>query len=514
MVLHHFNLREQPFGVTPDPRFLCATATHREALAALLYGIDSGLGFISLIASPGMGKTTILFEALARLGDSVRTVFLFQSIQTPIDLFRALLIDLGEKNPQGSVVDLETRLNEILLEQSKTGKRLIVVLDEAQNLDFAVLEAVRMLSNFETPSRKLLQIVLCGQLQLADRLAEPELLQLRQRISIFACLNSLSPTEVESYIQHRLKIAGYENAKPLFTTEALELIARHSRGIPRNINNLCFNALTIGCALRKRTIDVEIIREVIGDLRVQKVDRKEQIAITEVGPMEERSSIGLLKREARPGLRVVAIAAVLFVVAAAACGLVLASSGRLGMNKFHLNLTHSAPAPPSTDAKLQEPAPVAATASTEVPAAAPLASDAKTPEPLPATTQQESPVPTPVADPVQATPPVQPADANSSSPAHPIHGNKGSRRKKAAVRHVALPVISSTKVHLVEAQRSQSLSDLCTEQFGQCHRSLLRRIIELNPQIANPNHVEQGQTIIMPETATSPVAGHQGPSGG
>src|SRR5580693_5874461 len=100
MLLRHFNLREQPFGVTPDPRFLFGTATHREALAALLYGVESGLGFMSLIASPGMGKTTILFEALARLGKKVRTVFIFQAIQTPIDLFRALLIDPGEKNQQ------------------------------------------------------------------------------------------------------------------------------------------------------------------------------------------------------------------------------------------------------------------------------------------------------------------------------------------------------------------------------------------------------------------------------
>src|SRR5580704_14942074 len=241
MVLRHFNLREQPFGVTPDPRFLYASATHREALAALLYGLESGLGFVSLIANPGMGKTTILFEALGRLGDTARTVFLFQSIQTPLDLFRALLIDLGEKNPQGSVVDLETRLNEILLEQSKTGKKLIVVLDEAQNLDFAVLEAVRMLSNFETPSRKLVQIVLCGQLQLGDQLDRPQLLQLRQRISIFASLDSLSTTEIANYVQHRLKVAGYESAKPLFTIGAIAMIARHSGGIPRNINNICFN---------------------------------------------------------------------------------------------------------------------------------------------------------------------------------------------------------------------------------------------------------------------------------
>lgn len=124
------------------------------------------------------------------------------------------------------MVDLETRLNEILLEQIKTGKKLIVVLDEAQNLDFAVLEAVRMLSNFETPTRKLVQIVLCGQLQLGDRLDKPQLLQLRQRISIFASLDSLSTTEIANYIQHRLKVAGYESAKPLFTIGTVGMIAR------------------------------------------------------------------------------------------------------------------------------------------------------------------------------------------------------------------------------------------------------------------------------------------------
>jgi general secretion pathway protein A len=485
MVLRHFNLREQPFGVTPDPRFLCATATHREALAALLYGIESGLGFVSLIANPGMGKTTILFEAMARLGDTARTVFLFQSIQTPIDLFRALLIDLGEKNPPGNVVDLETRLNEILLEQNKTGKRLVVVLDEAQNLDFAVLEAVRMLSNFETASRKLVQIVLCGQLQLADRLAEPDLLQLRQRISIFACLNSLPKIEVVNYVQHRLKVAGYDTAKPLFTKDALELIARHSRGIPRNINNICFNALTIGCALGKRVLDAEIIREVIGDLRVQKVERSEPITIAEA--TEERPGIGLPKREDRPGLRVAAIAGVLFVVSVTACVLVLASSGDTARDKLDFDAAVSTPSP-LTDAKLQESAPVAA--------------------------PRQISDPTPVVDQAKAIPPAQSGKTNGSSPAHPVHVNKDTHRKKGAVAPVDRPAIASNKLHLVEARRTQSLSDLCTEQFGRCQPALLNRIIQLNPLIADPNHVKQGNTIIMPDAVTPSEAGSHVPTGG
>ncbi|MGB6691838.1 MAG: AAA family ATPase [Terracidiphilus sp.] len=191
MLLSHFHLREQPFGVTPDPSYLFDTPTHREALAGLLYGIHSGLGFIALTAMPGMGKTTILFEALTRLDKKAKTVFIFQGIHSPTELFRALLIDLGEKDPQGTLIDLEMRLNEILVKQNESGQRLVVVLDEAQNLDDSVLEAVRMLSNFETARNKLLQVILCGQQQLANRLAEPELLQLRQRISIFATLNSL-----------------------------------------------------------------------------------------------------------------------------------------------------------------------------------------------------------------------------------------------------------------------------------------------------------------------------------
>ena len=498
MVLRHFNLREQPFGVTPDPRFLYASATHREALAALLYGIESGLGFVSLIANPGMGKTTILFEALGRLGDTARTVFLFQSIQTPLDLFRALLIDLGEKNPQGSVVDLETRLNEILLEQSKTGKKLIVVLDEAQNLDFAVLEAVRMLSNFETPSRKLVQIVLCGQLQLGDWLDKPQLLQLRQRISIFASLDSLSTTEIANYIQHRLKVAGYESAKPLFTIGAIAMIARHSGGIPRNINNICFNALTIGCALGKRTIDAEIVREVIGDLRVRKVERSETFTITPA--TDERRNIPLPKREGRLGLRVAAFAAVFFVISVTVWVLALASSGDAGTSKTHRDATIST-SPSSTNSNFQEPAPVAASPLT----------DAKIAEAVPAVTLKQTPVSTPAAVPAKAMPPTQVDDAKGSSPAPLSDGNKDTLTKRAPAGFVDT---AGNKFSLVEAHRTESLIDLCTEQFGQCEPALLKRIFALNPLLADPNHVKQGNTIIMPEAATSPEVDRQKTGGG
>jgi type II secretory pathway predicted ATPase ExeA len=272
MVLGHFKLREQPFGVTPDPRYLYASATHREALASILYGVESGLGFLALTAKPGMGKTTLLFEVLRRMRDTTRTVFLFQTISSPADLVRALLIDLGVKEIRGSLVEMQSQLNEVLVAQSATGKRLVVAIDEAQNLNESVLEAVRMLSNFETARQKLMQVVLSGQLQLAEQLAAPQLLQLRQRISIFAHLKPLSITETTVYVQHRLNVSGYDSAEPIFTNSAMALLARHSEGIPRNINTICFNALSLGCALGRKTIDSDVVREVVADLALKLCD--------------------------------------------------------------------------------------------------------------------------------------------------------------------------------------------------------------------------------------------------
>src|ERR1700733_5138508 len=265
MVLDYFKLREQPFGVTPDARYLFLSSTHKEALGSLLYGIGEGCGFLALIANPGLGKTTLLFHALHQLREKALTVFLFQTVCTSIDLLRALLTGLGVEETQGSLVHLQSRLKEILLAQARLGKRVVVVIDEAQNLDDSVLELIRMLSNFETPEEKLIQIILSGQLELAEKIASPDLEQLRQRVSIFSELRPFSREDTQLYIDHRLRIAGYAFARPLFTRDALTLIAEASHGIPRNINNLCFNALSLAYALQRKPVDREIIRAVIAD---------------------------------------------------------------------------------------------------------------------------------------------------------------------------------------------------------------------------------------------------------
>ena len=270
MVLRYFKLREQPFGVTPDPKYIYASATHREALSSILYGVQAGLGFIALTGPPGTGKTTILFEAMRRLSETNRIAFLFQTVSTPADLLRAVLIELGVKNAKGSLAEMQAELNELLVSQSAKEKRLVVVIDEAQNLNHSVLEAIRMLSNCETTSHKLMQIILTGQPQLAEKLASPSLLQLRQRISIFGTLRPLTLKETKAYIQHRLHIAGYSSDASLFTESALALIAHYSGGMPRNINNICFNALSLAYALDRRQIDSDVIREVISDLGMRR----------------------------------------------------------------------------------------------------------------------------------------------------------------------------------------------------------------------------------------------------
>jgi type II secretory pathway predicted ATPase ExeA/nucleoid-associated protein YgaU len=265
MFLDFYGLREQPFGSTPNPRQLFLSRTHREALASLYFGIESGCGFMGLVAKPGMGKTTLLFRLLEQLRGTARTVFLFQTQCDSRDLLRYIMADLGLDYRERDFVSMHAQLNEVLLRESRAGRRVVLVLDEAQNLADPVLETIRLLSDFETPSKKLLQIILAGQPELAQKLAQPHLAQLRQRISLLARLEPFGLHDTIGYIESRLKVAGYDGL-PLFTPAAIELIAAESHGIPRCINTLCFNALSLGCALGRKRIDPAIVFEVAADL--------------------------------------------------------------------------------------------------------------------------------------------------------------------------------------------------------------------------------------------------------
>ncbi len=496
MLLRHFNLREQPFGVTPDPSYLFDTLTHREALAGLLYGIQSGLGFIALTAKPGMGKTTILFEALTRLGKTARTVFLFQTISSATELIRAVLIDLGDKNPQGTLVDMEMRLNEILVKQRESGQRLVIVLDEAQNLDYSVLEAVRMLSNFETARHKLLQVILCGQLQLADRLAEPGLLQLRQRISIFATLKPLTTFETANYIEHRLKVAGYENSNPLFTPEAVSLIAHHSGGIPRNINNLCFNALSLSCALRENVIDADAVREVIGDLDLRRKTLPEPITVPE-GDMDRFvQSAPSLPRKAWPGLRIAFLVALLFATALTARRWYLGHSGALHSLEM---------------ARASSPFRISSREKDRVQMQAPSVPRGDSSPTASVTHPDDRPPPKEEPSP-QATVPSQMRAVAGATTAVAMWPSKW-RYKTSVSRFGPTRKTSWTgPVQMIEARQGQSFAGICVEKFDGCSSALLNRIIELNPRIANPDYIQAGQRIILPVIETRREQSNRSPS--
>jgi general secretion pathway protein A len=261
-----YKLAEQPFGVTPDPRYLYLSPAHSEARASVMLGVLQNRGFTALIAHPGMGKTSLLFDLLEKIHISARTVFLFQPQLTPQELMRSLLADLGIPDGGNDVAAMQLKLNDVLLRETASGKKVVIVIDEAQALSEEVLEVLRMLSNFETSREKLVHIVLAGQPQLADRLASSSMIQFRQRISIVARLNPFDAAETRAYIEHRLRVAGHKGWRAIFTDHAYALIAKHSQGIPRNINNLCFNAMSLGCALGQRSIGPSVIYEVLSDL--------------------------------------------------------------------------------------------------------------------------------------------------------------------------------------------------------------------------------------------------------
>ena len=270
MFASFYGLKEQPFGVTPDPRYLYLGAGHREALASLYYGIESNLGFMALVAKPGMGKTTLLFHLLSKLRNTARTAFVFQTQCTAREFMRFLLAELGHDSHDQDFVRMHEEFNKCLLQEARAGRRFIIVVDEAQNLDASVLETVRLLSDFETPKAKLLQIILAGQPELGYKLASPSLSQLRQRISLVNTLGPLNAEETSLMIDHRMRVAGYVGPS-LFTREAKQMIAELSEGIPRLINNFCFNALSLGLALRQKSIDSSIIREVEKDLDIDRL---------------------------------------------------------------------------------------------------------------------------------------------------------------------------------------------------------------------------------------------------
>jgi len=261
-----YGFRELPFNVTPDPRFLYRSASHRDALAYITYGIFQRKGFIAMTGEVGVGKTTVVGAFIDLFQPSLEVAFIF-STKFPFDQLLYLICrDFGLEVEGKNKAQMLLILNDFLLAQNKNNRHSVVIIDEAHNLSPDVLEELRMLSNLETRDRKLLQIMLVGQPELEAILNMNEMRQLRQRIPGICSISMLNREDVENYVRYRLEIAGKQNGGARFTPDSFDEIYDYSTGIPRLINILCDRALLIGYVSNTRTIDGRIIREGIRDL--------------------------------------------------------------------------------------------------------------------------------------------------------------------------------------------------------------------------------------------------------
>lgn len=435
MFLQYFNLSDQPFGATPDPRSLFETGSHREALASLYTGFYANRGFTVLIAEPGMGKTTLLFEFLDHIRDRAKTVLLFNTLCEAKDVLSLILQDLGVSPGEG-LAEKHRQLNDVLVAEARAGRRVVLVIDEAQNLSTEALEAVRLLTNFETARSKLMQVVLAGQPQLADKLARPEIAQLLQRVSTMCRLAPLTATEAAAYVEHRMKVAGYVG-KPPFTSGALRLLADASRGIPRTINTLCFNSLCICRARNSRVVDDSVVEEAIRDLQLHVSPARPAIP-----PRVEQNPVatpfaGYPEVRASSGRRARYITAALLLVCLSFGGVYWSGN----WTRVHL--------PFSVPAVLTH---IRHAASTRMATA---------------------------AQPNEATP--SPSTAN----------NRITRSAAKGANDAAPP-------KTIMVAPGDTLAGIVRKNGGSYDKTVLHQILALNPRLKDPNHIETGRAIRLP----------------
>lgn len=239
-----FQFRLQPFNITSDPSFFFLSEHHKEALYHLLFGIHGRKGFIEITGEIGAGKTTLCQYLLERLDrNRIKTAYIFNPGLTGLELFHAILEDFKLPAKKRSKIELFRHFNHFLLREFEQGNNVVLMLDEAQNMDVSLLEEIRMLSNLETKKTKLLQMIFVGQPELRERLNSPDLQQLRQRIGVRYHILPLKEGEVNTYIYHRLAVAGCPDRRIYFHPEALKEIYHYSKGIPRLINVVCERAL-------------------------------------------------------------------------------------------------------------------------------------------------------------------------------------------------------------------------------------------------------------------------------
>jgi general secretion pathway protein A len=268
-----FGLKENPFNVNPDPRFLFLTQQIEEALAGLMYGIRTRKGFITLTGEVGTGKTTLINRLLDWLHQQrTRTAFLFNSRMNTNQLFDFVLSEFDIVCESRTKSQQLMKLHQWLLERYRSGETAVLIVDEAQNLTYPVMEEIRLLTNLETSTDKLLQVVLSGQPELEEKLRLPQLRQLRQRITLRCKTTPLTQEQTRDYISERLRIAG-ATGEPIFGKEAVEAVHLYSLGIPRVVNLLCEHSLVNSFVEQKRQVTAKIVEDVAREFQLDEVEQ-------------------------------------------------------------------------------------------------------------------------------------------------------------------------------------------------------------------------------------------------
>jgi general secretion pathway protein A len=270
MYLNFFNLKKEPFQITPDPSFLYLSPGHKEALASIIYGVEKKKGFVLIVGAVGVGKTTILRAYLEKAEKTrLKIIYLFNSNISYHNLLRFIFRELGRKPESDEVCEMVNELHQALINEYQEGRNVLLLIDEAQNMPADTLENLRMLSNLETATEKLIQIVFSAQPEFEKTLALEELKQLKQRIAVKAVIAPLNRDEGLAYIHHRLKKAS-DRESIIFSPRALKEIVRTSEGIPRVINVLCDNCLISAFGYGKKKVSLGVVREIIRDFGMRK----------------------------------------------------------------------------------------------------------------------------------------------------------------------------------------------------------------------------------------------------
>jgi len=446
MYRNFFGFSEKPFDLTPDPKFLYLSRSHVEALASLTYGIHDRRGLVVMVGEVGTGKTLLLNAVLDRLDESTKIAYIFHTDVTFKQMLRMALVDLGLARPEETLTKTQSlhRLNDFAIRQLHRGSNVALIVDEAQNLDRASMENLRLLSNLETHKHKLIQIVLAGQPELDTKLNQPELRQLTQRISLRRYISPLSQKETYGYIRHRLRVADYKGSS-LFDSKAEQLIWEYSGGIPRKINILCDNALLIGYALREKKIKAPVVEEALNDLSWSPYSRPtETLAVTPTEVPESQA-----EKSTSPPLFALAVTLVLIVGLIVTVVLVLGNS-RLKIQK-HASL------PQHTPIQLNMPRELA--------------------------DSDQSPT---QSQPVHY---VQPAMvAQEKGPG----GNPDLDRAEQSEAPIK-------PLQVLVAKRGDNLFRIITGTYGKYDTGILNAVLRENPEIHNPDRIFVGQVITLPQ---------------